>query len=173
MFVCRVPRNLQEFAKLHALEERLFGHYAMSLETAAEMFTKRPEIFNAVFDQNGEVLAYTSSFMLRPKWGKALTRGEITGDELQADMVYGRHDRHTDLHLFIGSVVVDPKCDPIQRCILLSSLMWFRIQQLRAASLDRFAAIMTTASEQGERLARRLGAKKVTDGATCRDGLDV
>jgi hypothetical protein len=173
MLVCTVPRNSKEFGRLHDLEQRLFGDLAFPLDIASEIFEMRPEIFNAVVDRDGNVAAYSSAFMLRPEWGTALTRGDITGAELRPHMIYQRNDRHTDVHLYIGSVVVDPKYDPIRKCILLSSLMWFRVQQLRAASVESLCAIMTTASGQGERLARRLGAKKLNDRANCRDGLDV
>jgi hypothetical protein len=173
MFVCTVPRNTKEFGTLHDIEQRLFGDLALPPDVAHEIFEMRPEIFNAVFDRDGTVVAYTSAFMLRPQWGTALTRGEITGAELQPSMIYRRDDCHADLHLFIGSVVVDPKYDPIRKCMLLSSLLWFRVHQLRSASVRRLTAIMTTASGQGERMTRRLGAKKLTDRANCRDGLDV
>ena len=173
MFVCTVPRSVAEFGKLHGLEQELFGEYAFPLDVACEIFKTRPEIYNAVLDQAGDVVAYSSAFMLRPEPGRALSCGEITGAELRPSMIFKRGECHTDMHLFIGSVVVDPKYDPIQKCILLSSLLWFRVHQLRATSVQRFTAIMTTASRQGERLARRLGASKLTDGARCRDGLDV
>jgi hypothetical protein len=173
MFVCTVPRNLEEFGRLHDIEQRLFGDLALPLDVACDIFETRPEIFNAVVDRDGTVVAYTSAFTLRPQWGTALTCGEITGAELRPSMIYKRHDCHIDLHLFIGSVVVDPKYDPIQKCILLSSLLWFRVHQLRSTSVQRLSAIMTTASGQGERIARRLGAKKLTDRSKCRDGLDV
>jgi hypothetical protein len=173
MFVCTVPRNTDEFSKLHNIEQRLFGDLALPLDVACDIFETRPEIFNAVLDRNGTVVAYTSAFPLRPEWGIALTHGNITGAELRPSMIYKRRDCETDMHLFIGSIVVDPKYDPIQKCILLSSLLWFRVHQLRSTSVQRLSAIMTTASGQGERMARRLGAKKLTDGAKCRDGLDV
>lgn len=173
MLICTVPRNLAEFGKLHDLEQKLFGEFAFPRDIAFEIFETRPEIYNAVLDRDGAVVAYSSAFMLRPRPGEALARGEITGAELRPSMIFRRGECHADMHLFIGSIVVDPKYDPIQKCILLSSLLWFRVCQLRATSVRRFTAIMTTASRQGERLARRLGARKLTDGAKCRDGLDV
>jgi hypothetical protein len=173
MFVCSVPRNSKEFGRLHQLEQELFGDLALPLNVAHEIFEMRPEIFNAIFDREGNVVAYTTGFPLRPQWGTALIRGDIIEVELRPQMIYRRNDCHTNLQFFIGSVVVEPKLDPIRKCILLSSLLCFRVHQLRAVSVQRFSAIMTTASKEGERLARRMGARKLNDRANSRDGLDV
>jgi hypothetical protein len=173
MFVCSVPRSSKEFGRLHQLEQELFGDLALPFDVAHEFFEMRPEIFNAIFDREGNVVAYTSGFPLRPQWSAALIRGDILELELRPHMIYRRNDCHTNLHLFIGSVVVEPKLDPIRKCILLSSLLYFRVHQLRAVLVQHFSAIMTAASKAGERLARRMGARKLKDRTNSRDGLDV
>ena len=162
-FVCRVPKDVEEFRRVHELEQGMFGDLAFPTDVADEIFAMRPEIFSAVFDQDGNVVAFTSAFFLRPEWGTALIRGDITDLEIRPHMMYRRNDCHTGVFVYLGSVVVDPKCDPILKAMLLASLMWFRVHQMRSASVDRLSAIMTTVSKEGERLARRMGAKKLND----------
>jgi hypothetical protein len=162
-FVCAVPKDAEEFGRVHELEQSLFGDLAFPRDVADEIFAMRPEIFSAVFDQDGAVVAYTSAFFLRPEWGTALIRGDITDLDLRPHMMYRRNDRHTGVFVYLGSVVVDPKCDPILKAMLLAGLMWFRVHQMRSASVERLSAIMTTVSKEGERLARRMGARKLND----------
>jgi hypothetical protein len=162
-FVCRVPKNAEEFRRVHELEQSMFGELAFPTDVAEEIFAMRPEIFSAVFDQDGNVVAYSSAFFLRPEWGTALIRGDITDVELRPHMMYRRNDHHAGVYVYLGSVVVDPKCDPILKAMLLASLMWFRVHQMLSASVERLSAIMTTVSKEGERLARRMGAKKLND----------
>ena len=102
MFVCTVPRNTEEFSRLHGIEQRLFGDLALPLDVACDIFETRPEIFNAALDRDGTVVAYTSAFPLRPEWGIALTSGNITGAELRPSMMYKRHDCQTDIQLDCG-----------------------------------------------------------------------
>ena len=173
VFVCAVPNDASELGKMCDLERRLFGNLAFPFHAACNFFAKRPEIFNFVRDRHGDVVAYTSVFPLRPQWSKALICGDITEAELNADMIFGRNDRHDGLQVYVSSVVVDPKFDPILKSILIAGLMSFRIRQLRNASMQRVSAIMTIATSRGERLARRLGAKRLNGGASRKDGLDV
>jgi hypothetical protein len=172
-FVCGVPKDAEEFDRLHALEQTLFGDDAFPSEVAHEIFAMRPEIFSGVFDQDGNVVAYTSGFFLRPEWGTALIRGDITDLELRPHMMYRRNDCHTGVFVYLGSVVVDPKCDPILKAMLLASLMWFRVHQMRSAAIERLSALMTTVSREGERLARRMGAQKLNDRTNRKDGRDI
>jgi len=162
-FVCRVPKDVEEFRRVHELEQSMFGELAFPTDVADEIFAMRPEIFSAVFDQAGNVVAYTSAFFLRPEWGTALIRGDIADLDIRPHMMYRRDECHTGVFVYLGSVVVDPKCDPILKAMLLGSLMWFRVHQMRSASIERLSAIMTTVSKEGERLARRMGAKKLND----------
>jgi hypothetical protein len=172
-FVCAVPNDAEEFGRVHDLERSLFGKLAFPRDLADEFFAMRPEMFNAVFDQDGAVVAYTSAFFLRPEWGTALIRGEIADLELRPHMMYRRHDRHTGVFVYLGAVAVDTKCDPILKAMLLASMMWFRLHQMRDAAVDRLTAIMNTVSPEGERLARRMGAKKLNDRTNRKDGLDI
>jgi hypothetical protein len=172
-FVCAVPRDAEEFDTLHTLEQDLFGDGAFPSDVAHEIFAMRPEIFSGVFDRNGNVVAYTSGFFLRPEWGTALIRGDIIDLDIRPHMMYRRNDCHTGVYVYLGSVVVDPKCDPILKGMLLASLMWFRVHQMRSAAVERLSAIMTTVSREGERLARRIGAQKLNDRANRKDGRDI
>jgi hypothetical protein len=172
-FVCAVPRNAEEFGRVHDFERSLFGNLAFPRDVADEFFAMRPEIFSAVFDQDGTVVAYTCAFFLRPQWGAALISGEIADLELRPHMMYRRNDCHTGVVVYLGAVAVDPKCDPILKAMLLASLMWARVHQMRGASVERLSAIMTTVSKEGERLARRMGATKLNDRTNRKDGLDI
>jgi hypothetical protein len=172
-FVCAVPGDVEEFGRVHDLEQSLFGDDAFPRDVAEEIFALRPEMFSAVFDDDGTVVAFTSAFFLRPQWGTALIRGDITDLELRPHMMYRRTDCHTGVFVYLGSVVVDPKCDPILKAMLLGGLMWFRVHQMRAASVESLSVIMTTVSKEGERLARRMGATKLNDRANRKDGRDI
>jgi hypothetical protein len=172
-FVCRVPKNAEEFGRVHDLERSLFGSLAFPRDVADELFAMRPEMFSAVFDQDGNVVAYSSAFFLRPQWGTALIRGDISDMELRPHMMYRRNECHTDVIVYLGAVAVDPKCDPILKAMLLASLMWARVHQMRSARIERMSAIMTTVSKEGDRLARRMGAKKLNDRTNRKDGLDI
>jgi hypothetical protein len=172
-FLCTVPKDVEEFGRVHEFEQRLFGNLAFPRDVADEIYTMRPEIFSAVFDQDGSVVAYTCAFFLRPEWGTALIRGDISDLELRPHMMYRRNDCHAGVVVYLGAVAVAPTCDPILKAMLLASLMWFRLHQMRSASVERLSAIMTAVSKEGERLARRMGAKKLNDRTNRKDGVDI
>ena len=173
--VCAIPRDTDEFRRLHDLERSLFGDLALPLEVMSGIFAIRPETFNAVFAPNGTVVAYTSAFPLRPPWGAALIDGDLTESELRPEMIYRRGDCHTGTLIYVSAVAVDAKCDPILKSVLLGSLLWFRVHQLWSASVQCLSMVMTTVSREGERLARRLGAtiaRTAETGWTC-SGCDL
>ena len=173
MYICSVPKNLAEFTKLIDVEQGLFGDLALSLEAATEIFKIRPDIYTAVFCPKGSIAAYLTAYPLQAKCAEALIEGRITEPELTPDMLLTRQDNLEGSFVYIGSVVVDSKFDPILKSMLLVSLAQFRLRQLQAAAIRRFSVIMTTVSTDGERLARRIGAEKLNDGANRKDGLDV
>jgi hypothetical protein len=121
----------------------------------------------------GNVAAYLTAYPLRPKYIEALIEGDITEPELTPDMLLSRYDPHEGACVYIGSVVVDRKFDPIFKSILLISLAQYRIRQLQADAVRRFSIIMTAVSKEGERLVNWIGAEKLNDGANRKDGLDV
>jgi hypothetical protein len=173
MYVCGVPRDLAEFTKLVSVEQTLFGNLALSPEGSIEIFKMRPEIYTAVFCPAGSVAAYLTAYPLRARWAEALIEGDITEPDLTPEMLLTRQDKLEGSCVFIGSVVVDSKFDPILKSILLISLGQFRLRQLRNSAVKRFSVVMTTASNEGKRLAQRVGATKLNDGANRKDGLDV
>src|SRR3979490_2337007 len=123
MFVCTVPRNTEEFGRLHNIEQRLFGDLALPLDVACDIFETRPEIFNAVLDRNGTVVAYTSAFPLRPEGVVDRTDGDITGAELRPSMIYKRRDCISVMFSRLAPHISCQQFLPIQKCILLSSLL--------------------------------------------------
>lgn len=173
MYICGVPKNRAEFTKLVDFEQALFGDRALSPEASFELFKQRPEIYTAVVCPKGSVAAYLTTYPLQPKYAEALIEGEITEPELTPDMLLKRHDKLDGSCIYIGSVVVDGKLDPILKSILLISLAQFHVRQLQADAVRRFSVIMTTVSKGGARLANWIGAEKLNDGANRKDGLDV
>jgi hypothetical protein len=172
-FRCAVPANEYELRQLQDLEQKLFGTHALPLGVMNEIFATRPETFNAVFTRDGTVAAYSTAFPLRPAWRTALISGHLAEAGLRPEMIYKRGDCHTDTFIYVSAVAVDPTCDPILKSVLLGSLLWFRVHQLWSASVRCLSMIMTIVSNEGERLARRLGARKINDRMNRRDGLDV
>jgi hypothetical protein len=173
MYVCGVPRNLDAFARVMDVEQSLFGDLALSPQASREIYKMRPDIYTAVFCPAGSVAAYLTAYPLRPQFAEALIDGGIAEPDLTPDMLLTHGDQLEGACVYIGSVVVDNKFDPILKSILLISLAQFRLHQLRNAEVKKFAAIMTAASKEGERLAQRIGAQKLNDGANRKDGLDV
>jgi hypothetical protein len=173
MYICGVPKNIAEFTKLIDFEQALFGDRALSSETSFELFKKRPEIYTAVMCPKGSVAAYLTTYPLLPKCAEALIGGELTEPELTPEMLLTRHDKLEGSCIYIGSVVVDSKLDPILKSILLISLAQFHVRQLQADAVRRFSVIMTVASKEGGRLVNWIGAEKLNDGANRKDGLDV
>ncbi len=173
MYVCGVPRNLDAFARVMDVEQSLFGDLALSPQASREIFNIRPDIYTAVFCPAGNVAAYLTAYPLRSQFAEALIDGGIAESDLTPDMLLGHEDELEGACVYIGSVVVDSKFDPILKSILLVSLAQFRLHQLHNAEVKTFAAIMTAASKEGERLAQRLGARKLNNGGNRKDGLDI
>jgi hypothetical protein len=173
VYICGVPKNRAEFTKLVDFEQALFGDRALSPEASLELFKKRPEVYTAVLCPKGSIAAYLTTYPLQPKWAQALIEGDITEPELTPDMLLTRNDKLEGSCIYIGSVVVDSKLDPILKSILLISLAQFHVRQLQADAVHRFSVIMTTVSKEGGRLVNWIGAEKLNDGANRKDGLDV
>ena len=155
------------------VERNLFGSLSISESVAHEIFRVRPEIFSAITGPGSSVAAYSTIYPLKPHWAKALIAGDIAEPDLKADMLLARHDSHHDACIYIGSVVVDGNFDPLTKSILLSSILSWRTQQLRDASIRRLSVVMTGVSKKGERLIRYLGAKQLNDGTSRKDGYAI
>jgi hypothetical protein len=113
------------------------------------------------------VAAYSSAYPLKREWAEAFIAGDITEPDLMPSMLLARHDGLEGSCVYIGSVVVVSQNDPLTKAILLASLLSWRVQQLKAASVKRLSVFMTPVAEQGERMIRLIGAKQMSDG-TCR-----
>ena len=173
MYICGVPKTLAEFVKIMDVEKALFGDHALSLEASVELFKRRPDIYTAVVCPNGSIAAYLTAYPLKPKCAEALIEGEVTEPELTPDMLLTQHDKLEGSCVYIGSVVVDSKFNPILKTILLVSLGQFYIRPLQAAAVRRHSVIMTAASKDGKQLMNWIGAEKLNDGTNRKDGLDV
>jgi hypothetical protein len=164
---------LEQFSRVIEVEQKLFGNLALSPQRSLDIFKMRPDIFTAVFCPSGTVAAYLTAYPLRPQIAGALIEGEIIEPDLIPDMLLTRQETLEGSCIYLGSVVVDSKFDPISKSILLVSLTQYRLHQLQDADVKRFTAIMTTASRDGEKLAQRIGAEKLNDGSNRKDGLDI
>jgi hypothetical protein len=173
MFVCGVPKDAAALSRVLTVERDLFGSLSIPESVAHEIFRVRPEIFSAITGPTSSVAAYSTIYPLKKQWAQALIAGDIAEPDLKADMLLTRHDSHQDACIYIGSVVVDSSFDPLTKSILLSSILSWRTQQLRDASIRRLSVVMTGVSKEGERLIRYLGAKQLNDGTTRKDGYAI
>jgi hypothetical protein len=173
MLVCGVPKNSDEFSRIHSVEQSLFGNLSLSPAMADDIFKFCPEIYTVIVGAQQTVAAYSSAFPLKRKWAQAFIAGDITEPDLTPDMLLGRHDCLQDCCIYIGSVVVASTYDSLMKATLLASLCSWRIQQLQATSANRLTVVMTAATKQGQRMIRSAGAKPLNDGANRKDGHTV
>ena len=170
MFTCGVPRNSDELARVLNLERSLFGDLSVPEDMAHKIFEICPEVYTVIRAPDDTVAAYSSALALKPEWAAAFIAGNVTEPDLTPDMMLGRHDSLEGSHIYIGSVVVASHYDSLTKVTLLASLLSWRVQQLRAASVKRLSVIMTPVTEQGERMVRYAGALKLNDGVNRKDG---
>ena len=88
-------------------------------------------------------------------------------------MLLGYQDAHEDAYVYVGSVVVGHQYDGLTKATLLASLLSWRSRQLRDAAIKRLSIIMVGVSDQGDRLIRYVGAKKLRDGFERKDGYPI
>jgi len=173
MFVSCVPRNSAEFSLALNLEQSVFGHLSVPPEMAHVFFRSRPEIYQAIVAEDGAAAAFSSAFPLKPRWARALIAGDISEPELEPHMLLGRNESLDGATLYIGSVVVADRFDPVTRLMLLASVFTWRAEQIKAGSARRLSVIMTPVTREGERMARHGGVKLLNDGANRKDGYPV
>jgi hypothetical protein len=173
MFVCGVPKDSSEFARVLKVEQGLFGDNSLPPAMAHQIFEFRPEIYAAVLGPDDSVAAYSSIFPLRKDCADAFIAGDVTEPELTTSMLLTRQDCHESVNIYIGTVAVDDNFDPIMKSVLLASMFSWRAQQLHHASIKRLSVMMTAATKQGERLIRRMGAKQLNASANRKDGYAV
>jgi hypothetical protein len=173
VFICRVPRNADEFSRVLCVEQGLFGELSIPPNRAYEFFEAFPEIYTAVFDSKGGVAAYSSGYPLQQKWADAFIAGDVTEPDLMPSMLLRRDENLNGACFYIGSVVVRPHYDSLTKAALLASLLSWRVQQLQAASVKRLSVIMTPVTDEGARLVQYGGAKKLNDGVNRKDGYPV
>jgi hypothetical protein len=173
MFVCGVPKDSSEFARVLKVEQGLFGDLSLPPSMAHQMFDFRPEIYAAVVGPDDSVAAYSSIYPLKKKWADAFVAGDVTEPDLTTDMLLTRQDCHERSSIYIGSVVVGGNYDPITKSVLLASMFSWRVQQLHHVAVGRLSVMMTAVTKQGERMIRKFGAKQLNGGARRRDGYAV
>jgi hypothetical protein len=173
MFICGIPTSSDEFSRVLSVEQSLFGDLSVPPVMAYEIFNARPEIYSAIIGPNDTVAAYSSVYPLKRECAEAFIAGDITEPDLTLSMLLGRNDDHEGSYAYIGSVVAVSRYDTLSRTTLLTSLLSWRVQQLKAASVKRLSVFMTPVTEQGERLVRLVGARQLNDGANRKDGYSI
>ncbi len=173
MFVCCVPRSSAEFLRVLSLEQSLFGRLSVPPEIAKKFFGIRPEIYQAVIGPAGTLAAYSSVYPLKPYWAAAFIAGEIGEPELEPHMLLERDESLEDATLYVGSVMVADRYDPVIKSLLIASLIAWRAKQFDVAALKRFSVIATPLTEHGHRLLRRGGATLLAAGSSRKDGCSV
>jgi hypothetical protein len=159
--------------KLLKLDQETFGKGTISTPTAQAMFRACPEIYSAVFDPEEQVAAYLDAYPLRPEMIQPLIDGDIAEADLGPEMLFAPFDGRGPWTVYVGSVVVSPGYDPLFKAALLGALLRLRVCQMRSLGVRRATLLMAIASKKGERLARRLSARKIRPGAKRKDGLDL
>src|ERR1700716_826420 len=94
MFVCGVPKDSCEFARVLKVEQRLLGELSLTPTMAHHMFDFRAEIYATVVGPDDSVAAYSSIYPLKKKWADAFVAGDITEPDLTTDMLLTRQDCH-------------------------------------------------------------------------------
>src|SRR6202521_4692991 len=115
MFVCGVPKDSSEFARVLKVEQGLFGELSLPPAMAHQMFDFRPEIYAAVVGPNDSVAAYSSIYPLKKKWADAFVAGDVTEPDLTTAMLLTRQDCHECASVYIGTLAVGDNYDPIMR----------------------------------------------------------
>ncbi len=173
MFVCRVPRDSAEFVRLLNVEQKLFEGLSIPPAMAQNFFRLRPELFTAIIASDDSVAAYTIALPLQPRWAEAFIAGDITETELTPGMLLERNQSLEGANIYIASVVVSDRYDPLTKLVLIAGLLSWRIKQLQSVAVSQLSVIMTPVTEQGERLARFAGATLLNSGINRKDGYAV
>src|ERR1700722_5113473 len=100
MFVCGVPKDSSEFARVLKVEQGLFGNSSLPPAMAHQIYEFRPEIYAAVLGPDDSVAAYSSIFPLKKGCAEAFVAGDVTEPELTPDMLLTRHDCHESVSIY-------------------------------------------------------------------------
>jgi hypothetical protein len=173
MLVCGVPDSATVFSRVMKDEVDRFGNLALSKAKAEALFHHFPEIYSAIVDERGDIAAYSSAFPLKQAWADALIAGHICETDLEPHMLLNLDECRGDSCVYIGSVVVADKYNVVSKSVLLASLLSWRVQQLEIAAIRRLSVVMTTATREGERMVRYVGARLLNDGANRKDGVSI
>ena len=174
MFICGVPKDADAFSRVYSLEQDLFGGLSVPATVARKIYDCRPEAFCSIIDdRDASVAAYSIAYPLQPWSAAALIEGEISEPDLTTDMLLGYQDAHEDAYVYVSSVFVGQQYDGLTKATLLASLLSWRSRQLRDATIKRLSVIMVGVSDQGDRLIRYVGAKKLRDGFERKDGYPI
>ena len=174
MFVCGIPKDADAFSRVFAMEQSLFGALSVPAPVAREIYDIRPEAFCSIIDdKDSSVAAYSIAYPLQAWSAQRLIDGEISEPDLRPDMLLRYQDAHDDAYIYVGSVVVAQQYDGLTKANLLASLLSWRSRQLRDAAIKRLSIVMVGVSDQGERLIRYVGAKKLREGFERKDGYPV
>jgi hypothetical protein len=173
MFTCAMPRDLDAFGKIVGVDQHIFGKSTVSRPASTAIFIKRPEIYSALFAPDGSIAGYLDLYPLRPQWAKRFIDGDISEADFDASMILERSESHERCFFYVGSIVVEGRFDPLLRSLMIASLFKWHARHVAALVTRQASLIMTTATAQGARLARIIGARKLCDGSQRKDGLDM
>lgn len=161
MFVCGVPKGIDEFAFAFSEAEGQFGKLSLSLEAAKEIFAIRPDIFLAITAPDGTVAAFSSAYPLKSEWAQSMIAGDTVEPDLAPDKLLATSAQHDRGYVYVGTVMVSSIYDPFTKSILLASLLSWRARQLNDLAVNRMTAIMTPVTKEGKRLVQYIGAKRL------------
>lgn len=174
MFVCDVPRSKSDFLKIADMENELFDGMALSPDNSLAIFDFCPEVYSAIYGELGEIVGYSSVFLMRQEYAFQFISGELTEPDLTPNMLFSLSDPDFRTgHAYVGSVVVKDGFSMVTRSILLASLLSWRMTQMTRLALPRLPVFMIAVSDQGEQMVRFVGAKRLNDGARRKDGKAV
>jgi hypothetical protein len=168
-----MPRDLDAFGKIVGVDQHVFGKSTASRPTSTAIFVKRPEIYSALFAPDDSIAGYLDLYPLRPQWAKRFIDGDISEADFDASMILERSESHERCIFYAGSIVIESRFDLLLRSLMIASLFNWHARHVAALVTRQASLIMATATPQGARLAKIIGARKLRDGSQRKDGLDM
>ena len=169
MLYCGVPRVSSDITKILEIEHRKFGDLAISEAAAQRIYSFCPELFCSIYDVNGSIVAYSTAFPMKPNYANFVINGALSESDITPEMMIRTDGPMAQSNTYVGSVVVEDDANPITRSVLLSGLLTWRMKQIENIGIKSLPVFMIAASQEGDKIIRFIGAKKINDGSKRQD----
>jgi hypothetical protein len=173
VFLCASPRDLAQLSKIMRVDHDIFGKGTLSRAASTAIFMKRPDTYAALFAADGSVAGYLDLYPLEPASAAQFIDGEICEEDFTPKMILSRSESHEGCCFYAGSIVVDRRYDPITKSMMILGLFSWHAHHIATRIAEQAIIVMTTVTPHGARLAAKIRAEKLRDGAQRKDGLDL